>query len=297
MKVRVLGSCAGGGLPQWNCGGANSVRARRGDPDVPPRTQPGLAVSADGVRWSILNAGPDLRDQLAAFPGLHPKPGTRDVPLDTVALTSAELDHVLGLLVLREALSFRIVSTHWVREAILEHNAAWRLLQPIWSSIPLDAPVSLDRGGALEARFFPVAPKVPTYLRDVAKPHAETTTGLRITEVATGARLAFVPGLKSLDSATAAELAAADVRFVDGTFFTAGELRASKPGAPDAAAMGHAPITGPDGTLAALAGMSGRTWYVHMNCTNPVLDAASPERARVRRAGVEIADDGLELEL
>ncbi len=297
MKVRVLGSCAGGGLPQWNCGGANSVRARRGDPDVPPRTQPGLAVSADGARWSILNAGPDLREQLAAFPGLHPKPGTRDVPLDTIALTSAELDHVLGLLVLREALSFRILSTHWVRDAILEHNAAWRLLQPIWGSAPLDASVSLDRDGGLEARFFPVAPKVPAYLRDVAKSHAETTTGLRITEIASGARLAFVPGLKSLDSATAAELAAADVRFVDGTFFTADELRKVLPGAPDATAMGHAPIAGPDGSLAALAGMSGRTYYIHMNCTNPVLDAASPERERVRRAGVEIASDGLELEL
>jgi len=297
MKVRVLGSCAGGGLPQWNCGGANSVRARRADPDVPPRTQPGLAVSADGVRWSIVNASPDLRGQLAAFPPLHPKPGTRDVPLDTVALTSAELDHVLGLLVLREALSFRIVSTHWVREAMLDHNAAWHLLQPIWSSIPLDAPVALDRAGALEARFFPVAPKVPSYLREVAKPHAETTTGVRITELASGARLAFVPGLKSLDSATSAELAAADVRFVDGTFFTSDELRKMVPRAPDASAMGHAPIAGPEGTLAALAGLSGRTFYVHMNCTNPVLDAASPERARVRRAGVEIADDGLEIEL
>jgi len=293
----VLGSCAGGGLPQWNCGGANSVRARRGDPDVPPRTQPGLAVSADGVRWSIVNASPDLRGQLAAFPALHPKPGTRDVPLDTVLVTSAELDHVLGLLVLREALSFRIVSTHWVREAMLEHNAAWHLLQPIWSSIPLDAPVALDRGGALEARFFPVAPKVPSYLREVAKPHAETTTGVRITELASGARLAFVPGLKSLDSATSAELAAADVRFVDGTFFTSDELRKMVPGAPDASAMGHAPIAGPEGTLAALAGLPGRTFYVHMNGTNPVLDAASPERARVRRAGVEIAEDGLEIEL
>jgi pyrroloquinoline quinone biosynthesis protein B len=296
MKVRVLGSCAGGGLPQWNCGGANSVRARRGDPDVPARTQPGLAVSSDGARWSILNASPDLRGQLAAFPGLHPKPGTRDVPLDTVVLTSAELDHVLGLLVLREALSFRIVSTRWVRDAILEHNAAWRLLEPVWGTAALDAPVFLDRERALETRFFPVAPKVPAYLRDVAKPHAETTTGLRITDKR-GARVAFVPGMKSLDSATAAELAAADVRFVDGTFFTADELRAVKPGAPDAAAMGHAPITGPDGSLAALAGLPGRTYYVHMNCTNPVLDAASPERVRLRRAGVEIAHDGLELEV
>jgi len=297
MKVRVLGSCAGGGLPQWNCGGDNSVRARRGDPDVPARTQPGLAVSADGMRWSILNAGPDLRVQLAAFPALHPKPGTRDVPLDTVALTSAELDHVLGLLVLREALSFRIVSTRWVRDAILGHNAAWRLLEPVWGAAPLDAPIALDRSGTLELRFFPVPAKVPGYLRDLAKPHAETTTGMRITERTTGARLAFVPGLSSLDSATAAELAAADVRFVDGTFFTADELRAAKPGAPDAAAIGHVPITGEGGSLAALAGLPGRTYYVHMNCTNPVLDVVSPERARVRRAGVEIADDGLEIEL
>src|SRR5688572_27642132 len=286
MKVRVLGSCAGGGLPQWNCGGDNSVRARRGDPDVPPRTQPGLAVSADGLRWSIVNASPDLRGQLAGFPALHPKPGTRDVPLDTVALTSAELDHVLGLLVLREALSFRIVSTRWVRDAILEHNAAWRLLEPIWGATALDAPVALDRSGALELRFFPVPAKVPTYLRDLVKPHAQTTVGVRITERATGARLAFVPGLAALDSATTAELAAADVRFVDGTFFSADELRAMKPGAPDAAAMGHVPIAGADGSLAALADLPGRTYYVHMNCTNPVLDAASPERARVRRAGV-----------
>ena len=293
----MLGSCAGGGLPQWNCGGPNSVRARRGDPDVPPRTQPGLAVSADGARWSILNAGPDLRMQLAAFPALHPKPGTRDVPLDTVAITSAELDHVLGLLVLREALSFRILSTHWVRDAILDHNAAWRLLQPIWGAAALDASVPLDRDGRLEARFFPVPHKVPGYLREVAKPHAETTAGLRITEVATGARFVFVPGLASLDSATESELAAGAVRFVDGTFFTGDELRAFKPGAPDAAAMGHMPIAGESGSLAALAGLSGRTYYVHMNCTNPVLDAASPERARVQRAGVAIAEDGLELEL
>jgi pyrroloquinoline quinone biosynthesis protein B len=297
MKLRVLGSCAGGGLPQWNCGAPNSVRARAGDPDVPARTQPAVAISADGVRWSLLNAGPDLRVQLADFPALHPRAGTRDVPLDSVVLSSAELDHVLGLLVLREALSFRIVSTRWVREAILDHNAAWRLLEPAWGTAPLDAPIALDRAGSLELRFFPVPPKLPAYLRDLAKPHAETTVGLRITEPRTGKRLAFVPGLASLDSATLAELAAADVRFVDGTFFTADELRAVKPGAPPASAMGHVPITGPDGSLAALAGMTGRTYYIHMNCTNPVLHAASPERARVRRAGAEIASDGLEIEL
>jgi len=297
VRIRVLGSCAGGGLPQWNCGGENSVRARAGDPDVAPQTQPSLAVSADGERWSLLNASPDIRDQFARFSGLHPRPGTRDVPLETVVLTSAELDHALGLLVLREALSYRILSTPWVRRSILEHNAAFRLLEPAWGSAGLDQPVTLDAAETLEARFFPVAPKVPTYLRDVAKSHPETTVGLRVTDRRSGARLAFVPGAKSLDSATLAELAAADCRFVDGTFFTADELRALRPGAPDAFAMGHVPITGPESSLSALAELPGRSFYIHMNNTNPVLDARSEARARVLRAGVGIAVDGLEIEL
>jgi pyrroloquinoline quinone biosynthesis protein B len=297
MKIRVLGSCAGGGLPQWNCGGTNSVRARAGDPAVPAQTQPSIAVSADGERWSILNASPDIRDQLAHFPGLHPREGTRDVPLDTLVLTSAELDHAIGLLVLREALSYRVLSTPWVRQHMLEHNSAWRLLERAWGTAGLDAATKLDRDGMLEARFFPVAPKVPGYLKDVAKPHAETTVGVRITDNRSGARLAFVPGLKTLDSATLAELAAADCRFVDGTFFTEDELRELRPGAASATAMGHAPITGPEGTLAPLAELPGRTLYIHMNNTNPILDLDSPETARVTRTGVEIARDGLEFEL
>jgi pyrroloquinoline quinone biosynthesis protein B len=297
MRIRVLGSCAGGGLPQWNCGGPNSLRARGNDPRVPAQTQPSIAVSSDGERWSILNASPDIRDQLTHFPALHPRPGTRDVPLDTVVLTSAELDHVMGLLVLREALSYRVLSTRWVRESILDHNAAWRLLEPAWGCAALDAAVPLDRAGALEARFFPVAPKVPGYLREVAKPHAETTVGLRVVEIETGARLAFVPGLKALDSATLAELAAADLRFVDGTFFTEDELRELRPGAAGATAMGHLPITGPESSLATLAELPGRSFYIHMNNTNPILDRESPEAARLAAVGVGVAFDGMEITL
>jgi len=297
MKIRVLGSCAGGGLPQWNCGGPNSARARAGDPAVPPRTQPSIAVSADGRRWSLVNASPDVRQQLADFPGLHPRPGTRDVPLDTVLLTSAELDHAIGLLVLREALSYRIVSTPWVRRALLDHNAAWRLLERAWGSAGLDQPIRLDPEGALEARFFPVAPKLPPFLRDLEKPHAETTVGVRITDRDSGARLAFVPGMKSLDSATLAELGAADCRFVDGTFFTEDELRELRPGAPGAVAMGHLPITGAESSLASLAELPGRTLYIHMNNTNPILEAGSAAERRVLDTGVEIARDGMELEL
>ncbi len=295
MKIRVLGSCAGGGLPQWNCGGPNSARSRSGE--LAPRTQPSLAISADGRRWSLLNASPDLRLQFASFPGLHPRPGTRDVPLDTVVLTSAELDHVMGLLVLREALSYRVLSTPWVRDAVLDHNAAWRLLEPAWGLLPLDRPVFLDREEVLEARFFPVPGKVPGYLRELAKPHPECCVGLRVTDLRSGRRLAFVPGVKILDEGTMAELRAADCRFVDGTFFTADELQALRPGAPDAFAMAHVPITGPDGSLPLLSGLSGRSLYIHMNNTNPVLDPASKEAERVRASGLEVADDGQEIEL
>jgi pyrroloquinoline quinone biosynthesis protein B len=256
-----------------------------------------LAVSGSGRRWSLLNASPDIRQQLAGFPALHPRPATRDLALESLVLTSAELDHVLGLLILREALSYRIVSTAWVRDAVLEHNAAWRLLAPAWGAARIDAPTQLDRDGELEARLFPVAAKVPTYLREAVASSAETTVGVRITERATGRRLVFVPGLKALDAGTWAELEAAECVFVDGTFLTRDELASQRPGAPDAVAMGHAPILGPAGTLERLSRHPGRRLYIHMNSTNPVLHRGSKERAEVEARGVEIAVDGMELEL
>ena len=297
MRIHVLGSSAGGGLPQWNCGGEYSTRARRGDPDVPPRTQPSIAISADGARWSIVNGAPDIRDQLAAFPGLHPRPGTRDIPLDSVVVTNADLDHSIGLLVLRESLPYRIVSTPWVRDAILRNNAAWRLLEPAWGSVKLDQPFALDRDGHLEAKLFPVPGKVPSYLSELETNHAEATSGLRVTDRRTGRRLVFAPGIQSYDAGTLAELESADCRFVDGTFFTDDELLAMRPGAVDARTMGHLPISGPDGSLETLARLPGRSIYIHMNNTNPVLDARSKEGELVRSRGVEIAFDGMELEL
>lgn len=297
MKIRVLGSAAGGGLPQWNCGGDNAVRARAGDPALPPRGQASLAVSADGERWSLLGASPDLREQFAGFPGLHPRPGTRDVPLDSIVLSNAELDHVLGLLVLREALSYRILSTGWVRDALLDHNAAFRLVEPAWGSVPLDRPVPLDAAGRLEARLFPVPGKLPGWLRGLARVHAETCVGVRVTDARSGRRLVWAPAVRELDEGTLAELSAADCRFVDGTFHAADELARLRPGAPDAFAMGHVPITGPGGSLPLLAGMRGRTFYCHVNGTNPILDEKSEEAARVRAAGIAIAADGQELEL
>jgi len=297
MKLRVLGSSAGGGLPQWNCGCANCTRARGGDPDLTPRMQPSLAVSGDGRRWSIVNASPDVREQLARFPGLHPRPGTRDLPLDTILLTNADLDHVLGLLVLRESLPYRILSTRWVRDALLQQNAVFRLLEPAWGVLKLDEPVFLDRDERVEARIFPVAGKVPTHLGDTVANTPEATVGVRLTDAATGRRAVYVPGARTLEGGTAAELEAAALCFVDGTFFTPDELAASRPGAPDALTMGHVPVSGEKGSLARLSALPGRRFYTHLNNTNPLVDAGSKERRWAEAAGVEIASDGLELEL
>ena len=293
----MLGSCAGGGLPQWNCGCANCVRARAGDPRVPARSQPSLAVSGEGARWSLLNASPDVRQQLARFPALHPRPGTRDLPLDTIVLSSAELDHVLGLLVLREALPYRIVSTAWVRDALLEHNAIFRLLEAAWGVAKLDEEVPLDRAGRLVARLFPVPGKLPGWLRERATLHPEACAGVRLVDAGSRRRLVYAPALRSLDDAAWAEIEAASCAFVDGTFFREDELRALRPGAPGASALGHLPVGGLEGSLVRLAGLPGRRLYIHMNNTNPRLDADSPESGLVARAGVEIAGDDLELEL
>jgi pyrroloquinoline quinone biosynthesis protein B len=273
------------------------VRARAGDPSVPARTQPSIAVSADGVRWSIVNASPDVRDQFARFPGLHPRPGTRDIPLDTIVVTNADVDHVLGLLVLREALPYRIVSTPFVRDAMLDHNAVYRILEPAWGVAKLDQAVMLDRDGHLEARFFPVPGKVPTWLSKLASIHAETTVGVRITDQRSGRRLVYAPGAAKLDAGTLAELEAASLSFVDGTFFRSDELSQTRPGAPDATAMGHVPISGPGGSLPVLAELRGRVVFIHMNNTNPILDVNSPEASLVQRARIEIAMDGMEFEV
>ncbi len=295
MRVRVLGSSAGGGLPQWNCGCERCVRARDGR--LAPRRQPSIAVSADGQRWSLVNASPDVREQLAAFPPLHPRPGTRDLALDSIVLTNADLDHTIGLLVLRESLPYRVVATSWVRDALLEHNGVFRLLAPAFGTVKLDEPVRLDCEGRLEARLFPVPGKVPGWATELAPNHPEATCGVRITDLASGRRLVCVPGVRRLDSGTLAELSAATVGFVDGTFFCEDELSGARAGAPGARAMGHVPVSGDDGSLLALAALSGRMLYVHLNNTNPLVDPGSPEAEWVRAAGVEVARDGLELEL
>ena len=294
FHVRVLGSAAGGGLPQWNCGGDNSIRARRGDLSVPARSQPSIAVSSDGESWSVINASPDIRDQFSKFPGLHPTAGTRDIPLETICITNPDLDHTIGLLILRESLPYKIVSTPWTRDAILKHNACFRLMKSAWTGAAINESFFLDSGKCLEAQFFAVAGKVPIYLQELEINHPEATVSLRIRDNRTGKQLVYAPGLKEYNEETMKELQKADCRFVDGTFFTENELLTLRPDAVPARTMGHAPVTGPHGSLERLATLPGRSLYIHMNNTNPMLDSNSGATAEVHKAGIEIAFDGME---
>ena len=295
MNVRILGAAGSGALPQWNCGGEHSVRARGENPGLAPQSHASIAIGSGDGRASLVNASPDVRDQLRRFPGLHPRPGTRDIPLDSIVLTSADLEHVLGLALLREALPYRIVTTTWIRDALVEHNAVFRQLAPAFGCVGLDEPFDLDREGRLEAKLFPVAGRIPAYLEAAMPRSPEATLGLRVTDRRSDARLVYVPCLGALGEGTLAELRAADVRFVDGTFFGPDELLATRPGAPDAWELGHVPVDGSEGSLGRLQLMRGRTFYIHMNHTNPLVDPASKESARVAEAGVEIARDGTEL--
>lgn len=297
FRIHVLGSAAGGGLPQWNCGGENSMRARGHDLSIPPRTQPSIAVSADGERWSIVNTSPDIRQQFADFGGLHPNPGTRDIPLDTVVITNPDLDHTIGLLVLRESLPYRVVSTPWTRSAILRHNACFRLIEPVWEATEIGKPFYLDQNNCLEARFSSSPGKVPIYLKSLEENHPEATVALQITDLRTKRKVVYAPGIQTLNDSILAELADADCRFVDGTFFTENELLDLRPDAQSATKMGHTPVSGDQGSLDRFAGLPGRTLYIHMNNTNPMLNSNSAAAAQVRSTGIEIAFDGMDFDV
>ena len=285
-----------GGVPDWNDGSEAALRARASDPDLPRREGTALAISADGVRYSLVEAPFHLPATLTRSTRFAPAAGGRAVPLDSLILTSGDLDHCGGALALRRGLSLRITSSRGLRAALLDHDASFRSLEAVWSGLPWDRPFPLDREETLEARLFPLPGPVPDHLRDLASQAGRARCGVRVTDRRTGMRLVWAPRLARMDSATLAELQAADLRFVDGTCYSEEEARRIRPGTRTAAELGHLPIDGRDGSLVWLSGMQGRSVYVHMSATNPIGDARSKESARVREAGIEIASDGMEID-
>jgi pyrroloquinoline quinone biosynthesis protein B len=296
MKVLVLGSGISAGIPAWNDGSEAALRARAQDADLPRREGAALAVSADGLRYSVLEAPFHLPATLSRHPRFAPAAGSRAVPIDSLLLTSGDLDANAGALALRSGLSIRVVSPVGLRTALLDHDAAFTALEPLWTGLPWDRPFPLDREESLEARLFPLPGPVPDHLRERSTAVGRSRCGIRITDRHSGTRLVWAPRIGRYDSATLAELRAADIRFVDGTCYSEVEGRQIRPGAGSASDLGHAPIDGREGSLAWLAGMGGRSIYIHLSATNPIGDARSKEAARVIDAGIEIAHDGLEFE-
>lgn len=301
LEIRVLGTAAGGGFPQWNCGCSLCARARLGQ--LPPRTQDSLAVSANGQDWFLINASPDITRQIEATPSLWPR-ALRGSPISGVVLTNGDLDHVLGLLLLREAHPMSVYATPEVR-AGLERNSMLQTLrrfegQLVWRELRLAEECELlDPAGqpsGVRIRPFAAPGKPPLHLMAQARPSAGDNVGLSF-ECGGGKRAVYVSATRSLD-AIAAELDGASLVLLDGTFWSDTELIAAGVGQTTAREMAHQPIGDHDGSLARAAGLQlGRRLLTHVNNTNPLLDPASPERAELTANGWELAEDGLRLVL
>jgi pyrroloquinoline quinone biosynthesis protein B len=301
MWVRVLGSAAGGGYPQWNCACPPCRAVRDRSRPARPRTQSSVAVSADRQGWFLLNASPDVRAQIEAFPALHPAggpDGTRVVPLQAVLLTDAELDHTLGLLLLREGGGLVLHATAATRDTLHHGTSLLRTLEaycPVqWRPVVPGADVPLADGLSYRAFDVPTTkrPRFGSATRE------GRVVGYRLTDERSGRVLVHLPVLQELTPEVRAELDDCSCLLVDGTCWSDDELVRLGRGGRTARAMGHLPISGPGGSLEQLAPLPvERRIYVHVNNTNPVLLEDSPERRAVEEHGMEVAVDGLELEV
>jgi pyrroloquinoline quinone biosynthesis protein B len=298
LTAIVLGAAGGGGYPQWNCRCPVCRLAWAGDTRAKARTQASLAVSGDGENWILLNATPDLRAQLLATPALQPRGATRGSPIAAVILTGAEVDQVAGLLTLRERERFTVFATADTVAALNANPIFGVLAAGVVTRrvVAHDEPFALP--GGLEAGLFTVPGKVALYLEG-ENPALSAETGANVgVEIACGSRrLAYVPGAAGLTPALYERLARADVVLFDGTLFANDEMIATGTGDKTGRRMGHMPLDGEDGTLAALAGLPGRRILTHINNTNPILIEGSTERRKVEDLGFEVAEDGMEIVL
>jgi len=294
MRIVILGTGAGGGLPQWNCGCPNCEAARAGR--IPAMSQSGIAISADGIDWALVNASPDLRTQLAASPVLRPE-GLRHSPIRSVLVTNGDIDHVAGLLTLREGQAFDLFATPAIHR-VLADNPMLAALNPQLvprREIVLDRPFTLVAG--VTATLFAVPGKVPLYLEgEVVETGqmGEETVGVELS--AGGRRVYYIPGCATVPEWLKDRIAGADALLMDGTLWTDDEMIRAGLGAKTGRRMGHVPVSGADGSMSALNDVPVvRRIYVHLNNSNPLVDPASPERARAEAAGWQIGHDGMEI--
>jgi len=310
MQVRILGSAAGGGFPQWNCACPNCRALRAGTFQGKARSQTQVAGSADGEHWFLLGASPDLRSQIESTPKLHPRPdSTRHSPIQGAVLLNADIDHVLGLLLLRELQPLNAYATLSVRRILTEDNSMFAMLQRIspqltWTEFAVDQDFHLltvsGADSGLVCRALSLGRHYPAYVsqsRQQQLSRREASLGL-IVESPSGNRLAYMPAVPQIDDVLLKELDSADVLLFDGTFWSDDELIRIQGSGQTAQEMGHVAVSSDEGSMAKLAQLRHpRKIYIHVNNTNPMLDEASEEHRQVRDAGWEIAEDGWQFEL
>jgi pyrroloquinoline quinone biosynthesis protein B len=306
MRVKILGSAAGGAFPQWNCSCANCRAVRAGTFYGKPRTQTQVAITEDGRSWFLLGASPDLRVQIEATPELQPREGLRQSPIAGVVLANADVDHVLGLLLLRELQPLRIHATASVRRILREDNSMFAMLeripnQAVWTDLKLgvQSPLRNARGedSGLRCRALSLSTHYPAYVRTERQSQlasGEASLGFPV-ESPSGSRFAYMPAVPQLEDALLQQLESCDVLLFDGTFWSDDELIRVQGSGQTATQMGHIPV---EESLAKLAGVRHpRKIFLHINNTNPMLDEASTQYRQVRDAGWEIAEDGWQFDL
>lgn len=293
MKIILLGAGAGGGLPQWNCGCDNCNAARAGR--IPAMTQSSVAVSADGRDWAILNASPDIRVQLAATPALHPT-GLRDMPLHSVLVTNGDIDHVAGLLTLRESQAFVLYATPAIHDVLADNP----MLGALRGDLVAREPVALDQtvtiAPGLDATLFAVPGKVPLYQEGAVVETGlvgETTVGVEL--AANGRRALYIPGCAELPGWLVDRIGGADLLMFDGTLWDDDEMIRMGLGQKTGRRMGHMPVVE---TITAMRDLPvGRRVFVHMNNSNPLTDPASVQTREAEASGWQVGRDGMEITL
>jgi pyrroloquinoline quinone biosynthesis protein B len=304
MKIRVLGAGAGGGFPQWNCNCHNCSGIRQGTLNGRRRTQSSIAVSSDNANWVLFNASPDIRTQLENFPAAQPKHGIRDSGIKAIILIDSQIDHTTGLLTLRESTRpLEIYCSEMVKQDLSTGFPLFTMLEHYCRvnhhPIPLDGS-GFTISGIGDLRFYShsLKSKAPPYSPHRHDPHDGDNIGVIVEQISTGKKLYYAPGLGEIEPHVYAAIQAADCVLVDGTFWQHDEM--GRAGICDKLAleMGHLPQSGPGGMIETLsAATSARKILIHINNTNPILDEDSPERKALEQAAIEVAYDGLEIDL
>ena len=302
LNIRVLGSGAGGGFPQWNCNCENCAGVRAGTLNAQPRTQSSIAISSNGVDWLLVNASPDIRQQILAFPALQPGRARRDTGIRAVLLIDSQIDHATGLLMLRENdRPLELYCSRMVQQDLTTGFPVLRMLEHYcgvnWHEVPIDGSAFEITGiEGLAFHALALSSKAPPYSPHREDPHPGDNIGLQVQDRQTGRSLFYAPGLAQVESHLAPAMQAADVLLIDGTCWTDDEMALRGVGSRRALAMGHLPQSGPGGMIEALRPYARqRKVLIHINNTNPLLVEDSRERAALTAAGIEVSHDGMEI--